>query len=507
MKRIVVYLLIIVLFTGALSGCSLNSAEKNSKPNPVESSEIFNLYYPLIGSFIPTEDHVKMWETFMRDKHKFKIDLNYLPLTSKLPAVIDIKELKEVSEGSGFVYIKRYEDLTELIKNGVIAPIEYCVDSLLQSYEKINPDSFEGFTDSMREVWAFPLMVDNLSISKRTYNKEWLDKSGMSVPENIEEFFEYAKYVAYEDPDGNGIDDTYILEYAHNQILYSLTDIFRAFGCYPDRLNPTAYNPLSQSFENLVFSENFIEAMEFIKLLSDEGLIVQSDENNYNTKQSSYKVASAYNSTLPYNYVNERTYGYYLQGPNESMLIEERLPEYCIVALKNTSDVLEKIDDFYKMIFSSPESSIDLLIGIEGKDYVDQGSYFEVMYDPWEGDDNSIIRIYSDFQMDTFDYKPMIQYNNEMSVSRVKELRALNKEKGEADLGVTEYLGTKMSYKIDFNTFNYEVYELTLSKGRLDKLFTDILELNIPIEDATADYRTYFLRLGIIEKLDEINHR
>ncbi len=218
-------------------------------------------------------------------------------------------------------------------------------------------------------------------------------------------------------------------------------------------------------------------------------------------------MASAYNSTLPYNYVNERTYGYYLQGPNESMLIEERLPEYCIVALKNTSDVLEKIDDFYKMIFSSPESSIDLLIGIEGKDYVDQGSYFEVMYDPWEGDDNSIIRIYSDFQMDTFDYKPMIQYNNEMSISRVKELRALNKEKGEADLGVTEYLGTKMSYKIDFNTFNYEVYELTLSKGRLDKLFTDILELNIPIEDATADYRTYFLRLGIIEKLDEINHR
>ena len=507
MKKIIITILIIVLLTAFLSGCSLSSDESRINSTSKDSNKIFSLYYPLRHSQIPTENHVEQWESFMREKHRFRIDLNYLPLTSKLPAVIDVNELEDISQKDGFVYIEKYEDLTELIEKGLITPIDYCVDPLLQIYEKLNPDNFDAFTDSMGNVWAFPLMGDSLVISKRTYNKEWLDKAGMSIPVNIEEFFNYAKYVAYEDPDGNGIDDTYILEYTSNQLMHSFTDIFRAFGCYPDGRKPIAYNPLSQSFEHLVFNEKFIEAMEFIKLLSDEGLIIKSDENYYNTKQSSYKVASAYNSTLPYNYVNDRTYGFYIQGLNETMLIEERLPEYCIVALKNTSDVLEKIDDFYRMIFGSPESTIDLMIGIEGQDYIDQGNYFEVMYDPLSGVNNDIIRIYTDFQSGTFDYKPMIQYNNEMSVSRVKELRALNKEKGEADLEASKYLSTNLSYRIDFNTFNYEINELTFSRGPLDKLFTDILELNIPIEEATAEYRAYFLRVGIIEKLDEINRR
>lgn len=507
MKRIVVFLLIIVLLIGTLSSCSINSDEKNSKLNPDESSEIFNLYYPIINNFIPTEDHVMMWESYMRDKHGFKIDLEYLPRKSIPTNTINIEKLMDNSNARGFVYIERYEDLTELIKKGAITPINYYFDSLLTSYEKINPDSIEGFTDSMGDSWAFPMMGDNLVISKRTYNKEWLEKSKMSVPENLEEFFNYAKYVAYEDPDGNGIDDTYILEYSHNQILNSFMDIFRAFGCYPDRSNPTSYNPMKRSFENIVFNENFIEAMSFIKLLSDEGLIVQSNLNYYNTKQSSYKVASSYGGTLPYDYVNERTYGYFLKGPNEYMLIEEKTPEYCIAVLKDTDKVFYKINEFYKMIFNSPESSLDLYIGVENKDYFDRGNCFEVMYNPYSGITNDIIRISSDFQWGILDYKPMITSDSGIALSRIKELRTLNKEKNEADAGANDYLGTQLSYRIDFNTFTYEVNELIWYKGPLEEMFNDILKLDMPIEEAIQKYRIIMERIGDIAKLDEINNR
>ena len=64
-----------------------------------------------------------------------------------------------------------------------------------------------------------------------------------------------------------------------------------------------------------------------------------------------------------------------------------------------------------------------------------------------------------------------------------------------------------MSYRVDFNTFNYEISELIWSKGHLDELFLDILELNLPIEDAVQKYRNHFERLGIIDKLNEINNR
>jgi len=60
MKKIVTYLIIIVLFAGALSGYSLDSFDKNSNFNPAGSSKVFKLYYHLLKSAILTEGHVKM---------------------------------------------------------------------------------------------------------------------------------------------------------------------------------------------------------------------------------------------------------------------------------------------------------------------------------------------------------------------------------------------------------------------------------------------------------------
>ena len=70
------------------------------------------------------------------------------------------------------------------------------------------------------------------------------------------------------------------------------------------------------------------------------------------------------------------------------------------------------------------------------------------------GINNDIIRISSDFQWGILDYKPMVSYNSDMSLSKIKKLGALNKEKSDADEGANEYLGTQLTYRVDFNTFN-----------------------------------------------------
>lgn len=41
--------------------------------------------------------------------------------------------------------------------------------------------------------------------------KDWLDKMGMEVPTTMDELLEYAKKCVTEDPDGNGMDDTYFM--------------------------------------------------------------------------------------------------------------------------------------------------------------------------------------------------------------------------------------------------------------------------------------------------------
>ena len=41
------------------------------------------------------------------------------------------------------------------------------------------------------------------------YRHDWLTKFGQAVPTNWDEMIEFAKYATFNDPDGNGRDDTY----------------------------------------------------------------------------------------------------------------------------------------------------------------------------------------------------------------------------------------------------------------------------------------------------------
>jgi putative aldouronate transport system substrate-binding protein len=69
-----------------------------------------------------------------------------------------------------------------------------------------------------------PTIITNLSVDgkligipkvrplvRRTilYRKDWADKLGLSKPTNIPELYEFLKAFAYNDPDGNGVKDTY----------------------------------------------------------------------------------------------------------------------------------------------------------------------------------------------------------------------------------------------------------------------------------------------------------
>ena len=44
-----------------------------------------------------------------------------------------------------------------------------------------------------------------------SFRQDWLDKFGMSIPTTQEELLAYAHACTYDDPDGNGVDDTYFI--------------------------------------------------------------------------------------------------------------------------------------------------------------------------------------------------------------------------------------------------------------------------------------------------------
>ena len=98
----------------------------------------------------------------------------------------------------------------------------------------------DGIWDAMRhkdgKVYAIPIKgshVDNIPI----YRKDWLDKLGFKVPATIDEYYAVAEAFTNNDPDGNGVKDTYALG-GHisgdglNMNMYDL--VIGAFGIVDD---------------------------------------------------------------------------------------------------------------------------------------------------------------------------------------------------------------------------------------------------------------------------------
>ena len=87
------------------------------------------------------------------------------------------------------------------------------------------------------KLYALPNMNATVyNVSLLWIRQDWLDNLGLSRPETMEDVINIARAFTTDDPDGNGVDDTYGL--AFSQTLFdgttSLTGLFNSYGAYPD---------------------------------------------------------------------------------------------------------------------------------------------------------------------------------------------------------------------------------------------------------------------------------
>lgn len=127
------------------------------------------------------------------------------------------------------------------VEEGVAADIteayeKYASDELKDYMETDGGKSLESlFIDG--RLYGLPALTDPFSDCRIMFiRQDWLDRLGLSVPETMEELKAVAHAFTYDDPDGNGIDDTYgmILDGVNvvNGDIGDAEPIFNAFGCY-----------------------------------------------------------------------------------------------------------------------------------------------------------------------------------------------------------------------------------------------------------------------------------
>jgi len=337
----------------------------------------------------------------------------------------------------------------------------------------------------------------------RYYDKKYLDMAGVSTPRTIEEFYEFAMYISQVDLDGNGKNDTYAVEYTEHSWLNDLRDIFRAFGCFSYGQSPIAYNPLKGMYENCIFNENFIEAMTFVKLLNDEGVLINITTNlSYGAETMSYETASTIRLNPEYNYSEGMALGNYLLGLNSEKLVENRGNGTCFAVLEGTTGVSEGMNAFLSMLMNSPNGYMDFSYGVEGVHYTEDAEFYNVKTTD-EAGNFSLKRLSMYIRLEDMGFSnKRVIYDGADNQSEYADVLSELEIAREEALPISD----AVIYTIPLNGFDSQLDVLrSTTYGPTRDLIKSILSVNVPIETAIESYRKRLSGLKVFDKIDEMN--
>ena len=100
--------------------------------------------------------------------------------------------------------------LVNLVNQGLIAPLDEEFFAAMpertakyHDQDSLNHTTFDG------ACWGMAVPSSTIGVEFLCIRQDWLDNLGLEVPTNLDEFFDVMYAFTYDDPDGNGLDDTY----------------------------------------------------------------------------------------------------------------------------------------------------------------------------------------------------------------------------------------------------------------------------------------------------------
>lgn len=174
------------------------------------------------------------------------------------------------------VFMVNRDTWYKLVQNGLVAKVDDLLPLMPERTKTHYADEdrnklvmYEGSMYGLPDPGALP-MTDGLVI-----RKDWLTKLGLEAPKTLDDFLAVAKAFTYNDPDGNGSNDTYgMCAFIDGSGLSQaglgprFDFIFGAYGV------AGVWNLSSaDSFAMNARSTNFMKAVDYIKTLNDEKVI------------------------------------------------------------------------------------------------------------------------------------------------------------------------------------------------------------------------------------------
>lgn len=134
------------------------------------------------------------------------------------------------------------------------------------------------------------------------YRKDWLDNLGMTEPTTLDEFHDMLYAFTYNDPDGNGIDDTYGIDAIWAWM--GLWPVYGAFGFVNDSNAGQYYLQDNGTVKYTTVQESYKQALAIIEQWYQEGIIdpecITDDRSAVRTKWANGTVGAMVDSQTWY---------------------------------------------------------------------------------------------------------------------------------------------------------------------------------------------------------------
>jgi len=263
--------LALTLALGALAGCGGKAdSGASSSPAPAASGSDATTTPPQEANLPPLQ--LSMLVNFIGEPPQEGSDVEkmieaYTNTDLQVQWVSDLNRKRPVVIASGDMpKVLTAELKVPYMINAMRAGTFWDLTDYIQDYPnlaKVNPLIYKNISLDGR-TYGLPL-VRPISRFAITYRKDWADKLGLQEPQTLDDFYNMLKAFAKDDPDGNGKDDTYgIVEQKAISIIYRVALWLGA---------PNEWGVKDGKFYHMAETDEFLEALKWVKKIYDEKLI------------------------------------------------------------------------------------------------------------------------------------------------------------------------------------------------------------------------------------------